>query len=612
MCGIMAISPKNGNKINWARVKLLLLANETRGRHSTGLYTKNASLKMVQSASTFIKSLTINHEEELSPLLGHTRAPSAGADRTINGAQPIIETDENGDTDFAIIHNGTIHNMEALADEEDIEYEKTDTDTQILAKFIKAEKYDVLSKYLGAASLIWHRMDDPEAVYVFRGESPQSSYTTYASEERPLHIGEDETGIYISSTKDSLVEMFDTKEQKESVRKVEANTIFRIAEGEEVIVQTVSRKDVSQSKLTTTYSSSSNNYHRHQNPYSYGYDSDYYEPTSKTTASLKGDAYGRMGYSNVIPLWISTISEVAESKLLVEETIKATALGNNEVFFYKGRYRTKNIILNGAIHINDKNMLSTKSGDNVKQYKFVKGVLLKDDSEFVKVYSALGQHNFGSQQFCDAIMEYSKQPIPVLETYQDIAIETFYMNGRLFSGVYEPLFKKRGIVEIHAGYLAATVFYPVTDILVGSRIRAKVKNSYYAGKVILRNIALGIVTIETAYGETKRISDSDIIDVFTSIKDAISEKVSLTPKEVEAKAKKEKAEADAAAKIAREAMVKKIKSDTQSVLKDSHEELNTAILAAKNEHVKLPRIVKRVYNLLGHATSSLNNKSEKQ
>ncbi|MCK5789138.1 MAG: hypothetical protein KAH32_09065, partial [Chlamydiia bacterium] len=246
----MAISPIGSNKINWARVKLLLLSNESRGRHSTGLYSNKSSLKMVKAATPFVKELVISPEADgITPLLGHTRAPSVGTDRSISGAQPIVEVDEEGENVFAIIHNGTIHNMEELADADDeITFVTTDTDTQILSKFIQQEKYSVLNEYYGAASLIWHTKKDPDAIYVFRGESSQSSYSAYVTEERPLHMGSDETGIYFSSTKDSLVEMFDSKEAKESVVEVVANKVLRFENGVESVIFEADRSTVSQTK----------------------------------------------------------------------------------------------------------------------------------------------------------------------------------------------------------------------------------------------------------------------------------------------------------------------------------------------------------------------------
>jgi len=624
MCGIFAMVPKDNNTTNWARVKLLLLANESRGRHSTGLYTKTASKKMVENASKFISDLAITDMQLVSPLLGHTRAPSAGANRTISGAQPIIEKNDKDENVFALIHNGTIHNMEELADADDeITFESTDTDSQILAKFLMAEKYDVLADYHGAASLIWHRQDDPNAVYVFRGESPNTQYVKYLSEERPLHVGEDSTGTYFSSTKDALTDMFDDQESKDSVKSVEPNIVFRYENGEEVIVYEVDRSASHQTKKIKPYTPpstpSKSKYGSYHNPYSYGYDSDGWDDDIYDTPSGKSiKDYKTIEHSKDIANWVSTITEVDGDKLFLDEQLNTAKIPINQVFFYKGTYRTLSSVLNGNRYITPDGKIGGMHDKDVKLYSFVKGVLIREADDFVKAFNAVGANNFGTDEFQVAIKPFASQPVLVLESYgENINVESIYYKGRLFTGTYKPLFFNRGYIEIHAGYLGASFFYQAADLNIGDTIEVVEAKTKYIGVVLSKNTSLGVVNFRSVSGITKRVDECYIQKIITpttiTVKpnDAFTEKNKNIKSPVELKAE-QKAEAEKKRKEELEAKIKakrNAKSDVLSILVDTQVELEGALNNAKKVGVKLPRINRRVYNMIGHAVKSLEPKT---
>ncbi|MCK5788717.1 MAG: hypothetical protein KAH32_06950 [Chlamydiia bacterium] len=609
----MAINPSNNTLVNWARVKLLLMENESRGRHSTGIYTNEISKKVVQNASMFIKSLKLTNEQLTnSPVLGHTRAPSIGANRTITGAQPIVEIDDEGNETFAIIHNGTIYNIEELAAEDDeITFEATDTDTQILSKFIQQEKYDVLNKYFGTASLIWHRKDDPTATYVFRGESSSSKHTKFNTEERPLHVGHDATGKYFSSTKDSLVNMFDTKEAKDSVQAVEANKVLRFENGTESVIFTADRSEVFQTKpvVETNYGTHSNsnhnnnstgygncnsNTHRRYNETAdrYGY-GNYHDDNSTADNLIILAAYDRVEYNGQLPNWISSIPETDPTKLLTTETIKVASIEQEQVFFYKGRYRVLRHLLSGTNYISDEGKLVSQSHKTAKPYAFINGVILKKTTDFVKIYAKVGRLIFGSQSFCDAIADYADQPVPVLEEYGEILIESFTFKGKLLTGVYKPLFTKRGIIEFHSGYLATSLFHPASTINIGDTVRTQTLDKFEVGKVQSTNPPLGFITILTQYDKLVRVDESHVINVMSPI--TIVKTAEMLEKEKQI------------LKINMENNLKltrlKTLTDVQSIIEDAHEELHLGLIAADEAKAIVPALQRKIFSLMEKSVS---------
>lgn len=598
MCGIAAIIPNSGYKVDWVKVKLLLLLNEERGKQSTGVATLNGSIKSLSSASSFVSSLNITKDSD-GPALLQTRAPSVGMSRSIDAAQPIIENNDEGEIEMLLVHNGTIHNMEELATEHGIEYSANDTDSQVLSRFILEHKYEVLEQYHGAASLIWLRKDDPNSVYVFRGESANSNYgTKVMAEERPLHIGYDETGTYLSSTAMALKTVFNNKDEKDTVREIEANIVFRYEAGEEVIVYEVDRSKVSQSKVYNTESKKKSKHSSRYDMYAYGYDSDDYYYDNDIPKITVVD-YHKLEYRQAQENWVSRIIESDKDKLLIMETLKLAKVTSNEVFFYRGIYRTLAIILNGNVYIGKDNKVSSKVDTEAKLYVFVKGVLLKEGGTFVEAYADSGRFSFGTEEFRKAMIPYSAQPLVVLETYKDVYMETVYMGKGVFTGTYKPLFKPRGIIEAHSGFLAVTVFIPVSDLNIGDSVRTVKNNAHLSGEIVSISKTLGQVEFRNKFSANVVINECYIIEATKAkIIPVVPKKKVMTPSEDRI--------ADRA-KVAKQVAEHKAKAtaDLLSVMTDSQEEIKIHLTQAKHVGAHIPKVNKRVYNMMTHAIKSL-------
>lgn len=102
MCGISAVITNQPHSSRFMRD--LLLANEKRGKDSTGVWTKDDLIKAVGGASTFLK----HHElPDAQIMLGHCRFATTGA-INVNNAHPF---EYEG---VALVHNGIIYNYDQI------------------------------------------------------------------------------------------------------------------------------------------------------------------------------------------------------------------------------------------------------------------------------------------------------------------------------------------------------------------------------------------------------------------------------------------------------------------------------------------------------------------
>jgi len=181
-CGMVGFS--GVENFDSDKIKILLLANMTRGIHSTGMYNNGKIIKETGDAIDFL------HLHKLVPetmFFGHDRFATIGA-KDADNAHPFEFGDIVGQ------HNGTLKNHWALLREHDLEYKDYDVDSQVLISLIDKDQKNlsVLQEFEGAAALIWHNKNFPNRIYCFRNI------------ERPLFRGKINKNMYISSIEESL------------------------------------------------------------------------------------------------------------------------------------------------------------------------------------------------------------------------------------------------------------------------------------------------------------------------------------------------------------------------------------------------------------------------
>jgi hypothetical protein len=210
---------------NLLKIALLIKYNEKRGEHATGILFNNKITKDLGSASLFLANyndLFIDHTEKLlnNTIIAHTRQASVGSKDNINLAHP--HEVENNSCILYGAHNGTISNIDDLADKYNIEHKSfLNSDSQTLFKILNRdnieESFSVLSEYGGYASLLFTPAKFKNTLYVHKDK------------DRDLYIYEESiNSIYISSIKESLYAIGGTND---TVKDIVDHTVFKYVKG---------------------------------------------------------------------------------------------------------------------------------------------------------------------------------------------------------------------------------------------------------------------------------------------------------------------------------------------------------------------------------------------
>lgn len=230
MCGIIGFNGKNPD-VNI--LKILALYNDTRGGDGCGYYVNGEITKYSEfSLKTFGKlfpakeglEFKVENPEESQSILMHTRKSSVGGNTNANCHPFLVEKIKGYKTSVVGVHNGTIRNIDDLAEKHlgDAAYDlpTTMTDSEVLFKIIsKTGKLDVLSEYDGGAALAWVNPKEPTKTYVFKGATLSKNNQTFwghggwiepeldeqgFEEERPLNYAYLKEGVYFSSLVEPL------------------------------------------------------------------------------------------------------------------------------------------------------------------------------------------------------------------------------------------------------------------------------------------------------------------------------------------------------------------------------------------------------------------------
>lgn len=201
MCGIAGYSgtkPLNQDKMNF----LLYMNSVERGLHSTGTYTvEQGVIKAADTAATFLKS---NPVPNTNFFIGHVRHATVGVKNAKN-AHPFEFEHLVG------VHNGTLKNHWSLLSKAGYKMADYDVDSQVLYQLLNDEaavenlpedelRFKTLSKYEGAAALLFTDKRNPRLLYAFRNGARKGE----AMSDRPLYYGKIRNGMYISSMESSL------------------------------------------------------------------------------------------------------------------------------------------------------------------------------------------------------------------------------------------------------------------------------------------------------------------------------------------------------------------------------------------------------------------------
>jgi len=334
MCGLFGYVGENPNL---EKIKILGLFNVSRGKDSSGLYINNEIIKSAQfnqkEFQDFIKknTLTLDKTKDNRVIFGHTRNSSSGMISDEN-AHPFGYLDKNKTLKHAFAHNGTLRGnwKQLIYDEKLMELEEVNSytvDSKALGSLISQGKYEILSKYQGAATFLYHDVNKPDTLYVWKGTSIQTNKKKEV--DRPLFYLKSDNGYYVSSLKDSLEVIKNSKD--ETVESFEEDKLLAITSKGIKTFKEVERNV----ELPTVFYTSSG-------AWSKDWTNNNYNGTTK-----KNKNYSKVRELNYTK---KTSSNVLETCNLECDTLSENINSfNGKPYIYKGRYHR-----NGHLLVTDK------------------------------------------------------------------------------------------------------------------------------------------------------------------------------------------------------------------------------------------------------------------
>ena len=273
MCGLYGIINNGPRPFKKDIFKALGIINDRRGGDSCGVFidgkVEYGITKQALFENFFWDSELINNTDTCEIALGHDRKASVGA-ITVEKAHPILIKNDKGEVDFALVHNGTIYNYEALAKEyiPDIDC-KGLSDSQVLALIIYHKGFDVLSKYNGGAAIVAvdYRKGHPRT-FLFKGASKERAVDKEISYERPLHFYVSKEELIFSSIASMLCALCDDNR----VYEAKDNKVYLYEKGKLYTYRDIDRSKCQQQKEIASYTYAYSGY----NSYGSGYYSDKY------------------------------------------------------------------------------------------------------------------------------------------------------------------------------------------------------------------------------------------------------------------------------------------------------------------------------------------------
>lgn len=398
-CGLFAyISVRGNHNFSWDKFNHLGLDNDERGGDSIGRVVGETVDKFVsKKAKTTYQDYVINvkNSDPSHIALGHTRKASVGEISEAT-AQPVVLDLPDGSGRFIMIHNGTLHNWEELANKYNVET-KGKSDSMVFAEIIMNYGFNVLLEYNGAAAIIIKDDREPDTLKVFKGLS--KSYGNKVDEERPLcYYQESETSMYISSKCDGL---YFIGGDADNVIDFEPNKLYTIFAGQIINEQIFDRSKCSQIKIWQ-----SNNYGS-----SYG------------TFNTRGYYGHNDDYDSIADYYESSLPKSTPVKITIKKDPIYKTFNPNKIVSARLRYyfyqdSETPIYANGIINLNEDGIRGAQNRQpGEKTYYFYRGIMMKNKDAFDKCRRALGKarHFLDTDSNLIKICEFSEYPVCTID-----------------------------------------------------------------------------------------------------------------------------------------------------------------------------------------------------
>lgn len=259
-CGIFGIINKVEVPFDYTTFSVLGINNDSRGGDSCGVYIDGQVEYGVDKEKLFedfmYNSVLVQTTETCKIALGHCRKASVGK-VALETAQPVCIYNSENKIEFVLLHNGTIHNYEELAEKyiPNIDI-KGMTDSQVMARIFYYKGFDALAEYNGGAVfvIVDYRKGEPRT-YLWKGASPKTAYQKTLEEERPLYISKDKDELVFSS----IAKYIPALRPYNELKTIPCNCLLGYKDGVLYKLKDYDRSSCQQSKkcAVTTYSNDS-------------------------------------------------------------------------------------------------------------------------------------------------------------------------------------------------------------------------------------------------------------------------------------------------------------------------------------------------------------------
>lgn len=355
MCGLWGIINVKKSKFDKTLFNVLGIQNDSRGGDSCGIFidgkTEYGVDKLKLYANFYKKSKVINETNKCKIALGHCRKASVGT-ISENTAQPIVIKNDNGNTEFVVMHNGTIYNYKALAQKYIPDIDITGmTDSQVMARIFYHAGYDCLSEYYGGAVFVIIDYRKEPTVYLFKGSSKNTIHSTVSSEERPLYYIQTDNTLIFSSQHTYLA----ASNPEEIVYTLSSNQLIEVCDDDCYLVQEYPRDKVAQALP------SNKNYNYWKNVYGYD-DFEFYDWDNNNQKQIPFQEENKNKEKSKNPQVLRVTNE--------------------------GVYHINNIPAHGNYNVSLEGLIMEKPGNNTCNLWFWDGIMLYSNIEFIYLTNA--------------------------------------------------------------------------------------------------------------------------------------------------------------------------------------------------------------------------------
>lgn len=436
-CGLTAYS----GPVPADRAKLALIAclNESRGEHSCGIFSGGVVIygapeNKMEKISVLLRNTDLPLHKDWRTVMMHTRHATLGK-KSLENCHPFVA--KKGRVTQFFCHNGTIKYPYTLGQKFGFNWNEYDVDSKMLGDIILNDGYEVLSKYEGAASLIWNRSDEKNTLYLFRGAAG-------GKEERPLYYWTDsETGgTYFSSMVEPLFILSKSKNNKESKFKddvfiVNPNAVYKCVSGKMILEKEVTREE-----------------NLHENfiiPTTITYPQENILSRSSRVGEFPesgGMTQKHIGQGFVVPM-INTFRDLTPEG---EKIFYANKASGGYVFWKQGRYFIQETKIYGEKILDSEGKICAMKNNDNDYYYFFDGILLKNKKSYERVCNSLNLFKLVSRftlaeecafPFCCSFYKEEKR---FFSNYLEEGKPSNYFYGNTLSQMIVPFDKTIGLI----------------------------------------------------------------------------------------------------------------------------------------------------------------------